>query len=61
MFDLSLFRKPTFVGGSIAAFGMNGSLYAMLLYLVLYLQSALHYSALGVRVALGAHHRRPRC
>jgi EmrB/QacA subfamily drug resistance transporter len=47
MFDLSLFRKPTFVGGSIAAFGMNGSLYAMLLYLVVYLQSALHFSALG--------------
>jgi predicted MFS family arabinose efflux permease len=47
MFDLSLFRKPTFVGSSIAAFGMNGSLYAMLLYLVVYLQSSLHYSALG--------------
>ena len=47
MFDLSLFRKPTFVGGSIAAFGMNGSLYAMLLYLVVYLQGALHFSALG--------------
>jgi EmrB/QacA subfamily drug resistance transporter len=54
MFDLSLFRKPTFVGGSIAAFAMNGSLYAMLLYLVLYLQNALHYSALGtgLRVAV---------
>jgi EmrB/QacA subfamily drug resistance transporter len=48
MFDLRLFRKPTFVGGLIAAFGMNGSLYAMLLYLVLYLQNALHYSPLGV-------------
>src|SRR3984957_429594 len=36
MFDLSLFRKPTFVGGSIAAFGMNGSLAALLLYLVVY-------------------------
>jgi EmrB/QacA subfamily drug resistance transporter len=47
MFDLSLFRKPTFVGGSIAAFGMNGSLYAMLLYLVVYMQSSLHLSALG--------------
>jgi EmrB/QacA subfamily drug resistance transporter len=48
MFDLRLFRKPTFVGGLFAAFGMNGSLYAMLLYLVLYLQNALHYSPLGV-------------
>jgi predicted MFS family arabinose efflux permease len=52
MFDLTLFRKPTFVGGSIAAFAMNGSLYAMLLYLVLYLQNALHYSALGTGLRL---------
>jgi EmrB/QacA subfamily drug resistance transporter len=47
MFDLNLFRKPTFVGGSIAAFGMNGSLYAMFLYLVIYFQNSLHLSALG--------------
>ena len=54
MFDLSLFRKPTFVGGSIAAFAMNGSLFAMFLYLVLYLQEVLGYSALatGVRLAV---------
>jgi EmrB/QacA subfamily drug resistance transporter len=54
MFDLRLFRKPTFVGGAIAAFGMNGSLYAVLLYLVLYLQDALHYSALqtGLRLVV---------
>ena len=45
MFDLSLLRTPTFVGGSIAAFTMNGSLFAMLLYLVLYLQDALGFSA----------------
>ncbi|HET9172918.1 MAG TPA: MFS transporter [Actinospica sp.] len=47
MFDLSLFRKPTFVGGLIAAFAMNGSLFAMFLYLVLYLQNVLGYSALA--------------
>ncbi len=47
MFDLSLFRTPTFVGGSIAAFTMNGSLYAVLVYLVLYLQDDLGYSALA--------------
>ena len=35
LFDLSLFRIPTFSGGLVAAFAMNGSLYAMLLYLVL--------------------------
>jgi len=54
MFDLSLFRKPTFVGGSIAAFGMNGSLYAMFVYLILYLQDVLHYDALqsGLRLVV---------
>jgi len=54
MFDLSLFRKPTFSGGAIAAFGMNGSLFAMMLYLVLYLQNVLGYSALqtGLRLLL---------
>jgi EmrB/QacA subfamily drug resistance transporter len=54
MFDLSLLRVPTFTGGSIAAFAMNGSLYAMLLYLVIYLQDILGYSALdtGLRLAI---------
>jgi predicted MFS family arabinose efflux permease len=52
MFDLSLLRKPTFTGGLAAAFGMNGSLYAILLYLVLYLQGGLHYSALGTGLRL---------
>ncbi|MGW5521204.1 MFS transporter [Gordonia sp. NPDC003950] len=45
MFDLSLLRTPTFTGGLIAAFTMNGSLFAMLLYIVLYLQNSLGYSA----------------
>ena len=54
MFDLSLLRVPTFTGGSVAAFAMNGSLYAMLLYLVIYLQDILGYSALdaGLRLAV---------
>jgi EmrB/QacA subfamily drug resistance transporter len=54
IFDLSLLRKPTFAGASIAAFAMNGSLYALLLYLVLYLQDVLGYSALdaGLRLAI---------
>ena len=45
---------PTFTGGSIAAFAMNGSLYAMLLYFVIYLQDILGYSALdaGLRLAV---------
>jgi EmrB/QacA subfamily drug resistance transporter len=54
LFDLSLFRIPTFSGGLAAAFAMNGSLYAMFLYLVLYLQDDLGYSALatGIRLLL---------
>ncbi|CAN5856181.1 MFS transporter [soil metagenome] len=46
MFDLRLFKKPTFIGGALAAFGMNGSLYAMFIYLVLYLQKFKHYTTL---------------
>jgi predicted MFS family arabinose efflux permease len=54
LFDLSLFRTPTFSGGLIAAFAMNGSLFAMFVYLVLYLQDDLGYSALatGIRFLL---------
>jgi EmrB/QacA subfamily drug resistance transporter len=54
LFDLSLFTVPAFGGGLIAAFCMNGSLFAMLVYLVLYLQDDLGYSALqtGVRLLL---------
>jgi predicted MFS family arabinose efflux permease len=54
MFDLSLLRTPTFAGGSIAAFAMNGSLYAVLLFLVIYLQDVLGYSALdaGLQLAI---------
>jgi EmrB/QacA subfamily drug resistance transporter len=54
MFDLSLLRTPTFAGASIAAFAMNGSLYAMLLFLVIYLQDILGFSAqqAGLRLAI---------
>ena len=54
MFDLSLLRVPTFTGASIAAFAMNGSLFAVLLYYVIYLQDVLGYSALdaGLRIAI---------
>ncbi len=50
MFDLSLFRLPTFTGGSVAAFGLSASIFSMLLYLVLYLQDILGFSALGTGV-----------
>ncbi|MFL5864198.1 MAG: MFS transporter, partial [Solirubrobacteraceae bacterium] len=46
MFDLKLFRKPTFSGGLIAAFSLSAGLFALFLYLTLYLQDILHYSAL---------------
>ncbi|WGL50743.1 MFS transporter [Nocardioides sp. BP30] len=52
MFDLGLLRIPTFLGGSIAAFAMNGSLFAILLYLTLYLQQDLGYSALQTGLRL---------
>ncbi|KIF79633.1 multidrug MFS transporter [Streptomyces sp. 150FB] len=52
MFDLSLFRKPTFTGGLVAAFALSASLLSMLLYLVLYLQDVLGFSALGAGVRL---------
>ena len=50
MFDLSLFRLPTFSGGAVAAFGISASIFAMLLYIVLYLQDILGYSPLGTGV-----------
>ncbi|MGZ4543978.1 MAG: MFS transporter [Blastococcus sp.] len=51
MFELSLFRRPTFVGGDIAAFGVSAGIFSVLLYLVLYLQDVLGFTALqtGVR------------
>ena len=54
MFDLGLFRKPTFTGGSIAAFSLSAGQFALLLYLTLYLQDILGYSALqtGLRFLL---------
>jgi EmrB/QacA subfamily drug resistance transporter len=51
MFELALFRKPTFNGGLIAAFSLSGGLFALFLYMTLYLQDVLGYSALqtGIR------------
>jgi len=54
MFDLNLFRLPTFSGGLVAALGLSASIFSMLLYLVLYLQDILGYSALqtGIRLTV---------
>lgn len=51
MFDMTLFRNRTFVGASIVAFTLSGSMFAMFLYLVLFLQVQLHLSPLeaGIR------------
>jgi EmrB/QacA subfamily drug resistance transporter len=46
MFDLSLFGNRTFVGASIAAFALSASMFAMFLYLTLYLQTILLYGPL---------------
>lgn len=51
MLDLTLFRRAPFVGASVAAFVLSASMFAMFLYLTLYIQNILGYSALesGVR------------
>ena len=46
MLDLSLFRKPSFCGASIAAFVLSASMFAMFLYITLWVQNILGYSAL---------------
>ncbi len=47
MFDLTLLRKPTFVGGLIAAFSISASIFALFTYLVIYLQVVLGLDAIG--------------
>src|ERR1700728_2096032 len=51
MFDVSLFRRPTFSGASLVAFTVSAGMFAMFLYIVLYIQTILGYSPLptGVR------------
>ena len=46
MIELGLFRNRTFTGGSIVAFGLSASMFAMFLYLTLYIQNGLGYSPL---------------
>jgi EmrB/QacA subfamily drug resistance transporter len=51
MVDLTLFGRPAFVGAQITAFAISSTLFAMFLYLTLYLQDVLRLSPLqtGVR------------
>src|SRR5919206_1242103 len=44
MLDLSLFRKPAFAGASIVAFVLSAAMFAMFLYLTLYVQNSLGLS-----------------
>ena len=44
MLDLTLFRKPTFGGASIAAFAVSAAMFAMFLYITLYYQNILGLS-----------------
>jgi EmrB/QacA subfamily drug resistance transporter len=46
MFDMALFRKPTFAGAQIIAFTISSAMFAQFLYLTLYLQNYLHLSPL---------------
>jgi predicted MFS family arabinose efflux permease len=52
MFDLSLLRKPTFVGGLIAAVGVSASVFSLLTYLVIYVQNVLGFSAVEAGLRL---------
>jgi EmrB/QacA subfamily drug resistance transporter len=54
MFDLQLFRLPTFTGGLVAAFGISASIFSMFLYLTLYIQDLLRYSPFqtGLRILI---------
>jgi EmrB/QacA subfamily drug resistance transporter len=46
MLDLALFRKPAFNGVSAVAFGLSAGMFAMFLYLTIYLQGVLGFSPL---------------
>ncbi len=52
MLDLSLFKRPAMVGVSISAFAISSSIFAMYLYITLYLQDVLDYSPFATGVVL---------
>ena len=65
MLDLSLFRKPAFAGVSVVALTLSASMFAMFLYLTLYIQDVLGYGPLAAGVQVPAADaalllRRPR-
>jgi EmrB/QacA subfamily drug resistance transporter len=52
MLDLHLLKVPTFNGGLIAAFSISASLFALITYMVLYLQNILGSSAIDTGLRL---------
>jgi EmrB/QacA subfamily drug resistance transporter len=50
MLDIRLFRVPTFTGAQITAFAMSSGMFAQFLFLPLYLESVLGYSAVKTGV-----------
>jgi EmrB/QacA subfamily drug resistance transporter len=52
MLDLSLFRQPAFVGVSLATFAIGAGMFAMFLYLSIYLQGVLDYGPLAAGLRL---------
>jgi EmrB/QacA subfamily drug resistance transporter len=50
MLDLHLFKRPAMTGVSLAAFAISASIFAMFLYLTLYIQDDLGYSPLAAGV-----------
>ena len=50
MLDLALFKRPAMLGVSIATFSIAGSMFAMFLYITLYLQDVLGYGPLATGV-----------
>jgi EmrB/QacA subfamily drug resistance transporter len=47
MLELSLFRKPAFVGVSVVSFALHAGMFAMFLYITIYVQDVLGLSPLG--------------
>jgi EmrB/QacA subfamily drug resistance transporter len=52
MVDLKLFRIPAFTGAQLVAFAISSSIFSMFLYLTLYLQNVLGFSALQAGLRL---------
>ena len=50
MLDLTLFRRPAMCGVSVVAFTLAASIFALFLYITLYIQDDLGYSPLAAGI-----------